>query len=691
MRRAARAALLAAVGAIAAGLSSTLRAQARPTMIAQTRPIPNVVGMTLDSAVSALAWTHLRIVQIESLAAQRPPNTVIAQRPAANMPVASARAETLYWASRPKKVVAGIAVQNVRGVLTPSATAQTTPPPAVPPTDSAPTKTTHVPIAGVATAVIGTIVQDFTRVPDLRGRTPQEVAQMLEGLRLSIGNQARDYSDDIPSGRVFRQHPEASRSLVPTRTKVDVWYSIGPHPVATTIPVPSVVGLALANAASTLRRTNLRLGHVDTTFVHGASGAVIDQTPHAGSQAHAGDAVDVALAFPAQTVTVPPIIGLSRDSARAKLRAVKLDLGRVTLVSVQGRDTVVIDQKPGAGTQVDPGTLVSIVENRPPVRRQVQVPDLRGMTRDEAELRLRQDSLVLVASFANDFPSPVVVAQDPPATQLVYVTTAVSATLEGKAPPATSPQPTRPDSTGSIPQSRAPAETTAATPQPAPLPLETRRYVHVPPVVGLTVHDARSALADSGLTQLVLEGDSISGASVVVSQSPRAGDLILIGQAVALRSAVNANRVPTLVGHSEGDAHAEASNHNLLMNVQGRRRALRWTERVVQQTPRPLAPVPADRTVNVDLEVPIVPPLPTAIVLAVGAVAAGVRQKSHHSSSHKLGFEPETDVPTVPRLRGDAPSLIRTSIRLAYEPGAEPWKLEPSDRSLIKKQESRDA
>lgn len=502
-------------------------------------------------------------------------------------------------------------------------------------------------IASVPRAVLAQQpgVRESTYVPNLRGRTAQEVARMLAEFHLGLGNQATDYSDDVPSGQVFRQQPGASRTPVPTGTKVDVWYSAGPRSVVTTIPAPSVVGLTLTNAALVLQRMKLRVGHVDTTFVRGASGTVVSQRPGAGSPVHPGDTVGVTLAVPTQTVTVPLIVGLSRDSARARLRSVGLDLGRIRLVSVQGRDTVVITQSPIAGSQVNPGTLVSIVQNQLPVRRQVQVPDLRGMTREMADSLLRQDSLVLVASFANNFPSPVVVAQNPPAGQAVYAMSAVAVTFGGTAPTTLVP-PTQTPPTQTPPTQTPPTQTPPTPTPPAVTPPST---------------------------------------SVQPSRPDSTGKI------APANPAETSATTPTLVGRSEGDAHAEAARHDLVMNVQARRRALRWSNKVVQQTPRPLAPVPADRTIEVDLEVPIVPPVPTAIVLIAGAAAVGVRQKTKSSGSHKLGYYTEAHAPGLPKLDGDPSSLIRTSIRLAYDPGAEPWKLLPSDESLIKKQERRDA
>src|ERR1051325_7043842 len=153
----------------------------------QMRVIPSVVQRSIASALDALAWTRLRIVQVESTTTTAPPGIVLAQRPRAGTPVAATKAETL--------VVAAVVV----------------------------------PTAAV--------------VPDLYNRTPNIVAALLKRSALTLGKEIRDYSDSVAAGRVFRQQP-LPRTKVAARSAVNVWYSIGPHPAPPPPLAPTQIGRA---------------------------------------------------------------------------------------------------------------------------------------------------------------------------------------------------------------------------------------------------------------------------------------------------------------------------------------------------------------------------------------------------------------------------------------------------------------
>ncbi len=251
----------------------------------QARTIPNVVGMPVMVAVDSLRWTRLRIVQRDSTTTQVANGTVVEQRPRAGTPVAYVRAETLFVASAPKPARRAISWRDI--------------------------------ISAVPTSA-ATSAQDRTRVPNLQQYTPSMVATALKRARLRPGASARDYSDEVPAGHVFRQDPPATKEVA-TNTSVDVWYSIGPHPVVNTLRVPSVVGLTLAEAADSLRHAKLQPGHVDSLTRRGAGGTVVHQAPQAGQPAHQNDLVDLTIATQPSQAAVPLVTGMSRRVAQRTL------------------------------------------------------------------------------------------------------------------------------------------------------------------------------------------------------------------------------------------------------------------------------------------------------------------------------------------------------------------------------------
>ncbi len=63
----------------------------------------------------------------------------------------------------------------------------------------------------------------------------------------------------------------------------------------------------------------------------------------------------------AEVVTVPDLLGLSMDQARAQLDAVGLTVGEVQVVTGIYVKEAVVEQDPAAGTSVDVGTTVDLV------------------------------------------------------------------------------------------------------------------------------------------------------------------------------------------------------------------------------------------------------------------------------------------------------------------------------------------
>lgn len=387
------------------------------------------------------------------------------------------------------------------------------------------------------------------------------VTAALRRNRLALGRVARDYSDDADSGRVFRQEPPAGTEVV-TLTDVHVWYSVGLPPPAPTFRVPRVVGLALAEAADSLRRAGFRAGRVQYLTRRDAEGRVVQQSPREGDAARRNDAVDLTITTPPSQVTVPSVIELTREAARRRLESEGLGVGRFTRVVRPGTDGVIVSQRPAPRTTVDSGSLVDLVENRAPEVRRVRVPDLAGKSVAAADSALRSDSLVLgeVLRPAVDAVDRVIV-QRPEPGQTALMHSAVTVALGTESPA-----------------------------QPAPT-------TRVPLVVSLTLDSARRILADSGFTQLSLGGggDAFTSASIVESQAPPAGTFAAPNTLVSLvaRAPPPLPPMPNLIGQRRQVADVVAELDSLRMIVTSEVRKLRLRDEVVSQDPGTSKAAPA--------------------------------------------------------------------------------------------------
>ena len=93
-----------------------------------------------------------------------------------------------------------------------------------------------------------------------------------------------------------------------------------------------------------------------------AEGDVISQSPAAGTELTRGETVTITVSSGRAQVDVPDVIGQSERNARSALRAAGLTaVTQQRTVTDPAQDGVVIEQRPGSGTQVDKGREVVIV------------------------------------------------------------------------------------------------------------------------------------------------------------------------------------------------------------------------------------------------------------------------------------------------------------------------------------------
>jgi PASTA domain len=96
------------------------------------------------------------------------------------------------------------------------------------------------------------------------------------------------------------------------------------------------------------------------------------------------------------TLTVPGVIGLTTEEARAKLNSRGLVLGGVVPSETPGvTPGLVVGQNPDSGTRASPGSAVTVTVAQAPTQITVRVPDLRGLGVAEAKARLADSWLHL--------------------------------------------------------------------------------------------------------------------------------------------------------------------------------------------------------------------------------------------------------------------------------------------------------
>jgi beta-lactam-binding protein with PASTA domain len=165
--------------------------------------------------------------------------------------------------------------------------------------------------------------------------------------------------------------------------------------------VLDVKGMTAQQAEAALAEAGFTPGKVTyDQNAQGAPGAVVAQTPAAGTSSKEGAVVNVTVAGPAP-VTMPSLIGLGRDAASAALVAVGLNLASATesYVETVPAGTIYL-QEPVSGTVLPRGASVTVFISKgtepvhapakPPAATvvHVKVPVVKGLALSAAKSKI---------------------------------------------------------------------------------------------------------------------------------------------------------------------------------------------------------------------------------------------------------------------------------------------------------------
>ena len=171
-----------------------------------------------------------------------------------------------------------------------------------------------------------------------------------------------EYSSDVESGKATRTDP-AQGTEVSADSKITLYISKG-EKQPDKVSVPSIVGMYVSDAASTLAASNLSDGGASAEEYSDEydEGMIIRQSPEAGTKVNEGTSVSYVVSKgskPADQVKVPSLTGKTLGEAISALNARNLTYTEVDIDSSEPSGKVVkVD--PGEGTSVDVGTAITL-------------------------------------------------------------------------------------------------------------------------------------------------------------------------------------------------------------------------------------------------------------------------------------------------------------------------------------------
>jgi serine/threonine-protein kinase len=152
--------------------------------------------------------------------------------------------------------------------------------------------------------------------------------------------------------------------------KVELW--LGSGPAVETVEVPNLVGRSEETALALLQDRNL----VPDRRQEPSSeplGRVIRQSPEAGTEVAEGSSVTFVVSQGPPPVSVPEVLGETREEAEFRLTQAGLRV-RVEETPSPEQAGIVIQQDPAADTQVPPDTEVTIVVSTGPPPTETTAP-----------------------------------------------------------------------------------------------------------------------------------------------------------------------------------------------------------------------------------------------------------------------------------------------------------------------------
>ena len=286
-----------------------------------------------------------------------------------------------------------------------------------------------------------------TEVPNVKGNQLNVAIALLQQDGFSVGEVKR-VEREAPVNTVFEQDPLASPpadeaslecaflSFFCSKPKVTLTVSAGPG----SAKVPPTAGLALAEAEEELEGAGFAAKVESVHSREVEEGLVVKSEPSGGETATRGTDVVIKVSSGPKLATVPVLVGTQRSVAVQQIR------GRGFVPSVEEQQSPspqgqVIRQAPSAGSQLPPGSTVSIVVSKG--EETATAPNVIGKLRADAVEAVREAGLKpVVQEQQTEVPSQVGRATDqfpPPGSELKPGST-VTIVVGKAAPGSTEPE-----------------------------------------------------------------------------------------------------------------------------------------------------------------------------------------------------------------------------------------------------------
>lgn len=315
---------------------------------------------------------------------------------------------------------------------------------------------------------------------------------------------------------VHQQYAEGTR--VDKHTTVTL--TICDNSELATVP-EGLVGSSYEAAYKALNLAQLIVNKIEEYHEEIEAGIVISVDPEEGTVLDKSSRVDVVVSLgpEIQYVPVPTVTGKTEEAAKSELASAGLNATVETEYSDEVASGYVIRQSVSGGNSVEEGSTITIVVSLGSSK--TTVPNLLGMTLEEARSELAKYDLNLSDSYSEDYSNTIaaerIMGQSISSGSSVDRGTTITVTLSLGAPTTT-----------------------------------------VPPLTGMTQEGAKAALEAAGLALGSVTSEySDATVGVVISQGMQSGSIVAIGSSVSI--VLSGGPAPTEPAPTESMTAAENS------------------------------------------------------------------------------------------------------------------------------------
>jgi len=189
-------------------------------------------------------------------------------------------------------------------------------------------------------------------------------------------------------------------------------------------PLPDFEGQRLMDVRTTLDDLELEYEIASEEYSPVVPhGTVLNQYPVAGSRVKPGRAVKLVISMGQKQVIIPGVAGMSVRQAMLELESVGLKTGEIAWALADTiPEKVVVFSYPNAGIEIPHGSYVNLMVNHGRASNFTYMPNVVGMTIDEAIKKLEDKSLkVGIRTYRTDenyLPETVLAQSEPHGTEL---------------------------------------------------------------------------------------------------------------------------------------------------------------------------------------------------------------------------------------------------------------------------------